>query len=142
MLFIVHMQRGFEDRIDKATLKHVLSLAEEHETWHFTAEEDLFDNLLQEHEIISKLIPHIDVEVEWSWGYHPESFPEEEKEWVIESVYSHHEYTWIPEELREWKSKETIILVGGIAGSCLGSMESILDHLDIPYQLDYQGIYR
>lgn len=139
MLFLVHMQESFRELMSRNMIKRVVELMSEHESWHFSADGDLFHYF--GHEILKEFEPLLEGEVEWSWGYDPDSFPEEEKEWVIKSPYSDHNFTWVPEELRNWDRDRKVILVGGCVGSCLADMEAVLEHVGIDYDIDSAGVF-
>lgn len=73
-------------------------------------------------------------QIEWAWGYEPTQFPEEEQSWVIPS--NGHEWTWVPEELREtnyWNRHE-IHLGGGSSSECLEDMREVLANQKIKYK--------
>ena len=79
--------------------------------------------------------------IEWSWGYEPCMFDDDdEKSWVIQSYG--HEYTWIPPELRTSRFDYANIFVGGgYESECLEDFVNILDHLNLKYEKVRELIY-
>lgn len=85
---------------------------------------------------IKQIRPYIDEEIEWSWGYEPESFYfEHDKKFIIHSKSDAHEYTWIPPEFRNGFFRgKNVCLGGGYHSKCLADMESVLEHLNVSYK--------
>lgn len=69
---------------------------------------------------------------EFSWGYEPDSFDDDEKQFVIPS--NGHEWTWIPKEIRTKPDLGKITVIGGAVNECLADWESVLDHLNYSYE--------
>ena len=88
----------------------------------------------------------ITTEIEWAWGYEPETFEDQPDElpWVIES--SGHEYTWVPPELRDLarllrNPNVSVTVGGGHEYECMADFLCVLDHLEINYQVDNDLVY-
>lgn len=92
---------------------------------------------------IDEIIPYVDQEIDWGWGYERDVFIDfDEKEWVIDSIG--HEFTWVPPELRNGEFKrpnDYIVLGGGAEWECLADMVSVLDYQDIEYRKLTQIIF-
>ena len=84
---------------------------------------------------ISEILDVVGEEIDWAWGYEPESFDGDEKGHVIRTYGNHHEWTWVPPELRRWKPGDhSITLGGGCDAECLDDMRAVLRHLGLPYR--------
>lgn len=73
-------------------------------------------------------------EVDWSWGYDPDMWDDDDmgRQWLIESYG--HEWTWVPPEFRNgFFNGYNVYLGGGYSAECLADMEAVLDHLEIPF---------
>jgi len=71
----------------------------------------------------------------WRWGYEPLDFPEKERKWVIPS--QGHEWTWIPNWLRDeidYYKNANLFVGGGFDGSCLEDWEVVLASMDLYYE--------
>ncbi len=83
-------------------------------------------------------------EIEWAWGYLHESFPHPERRWVIPNPNSPwgNTWTWVPPQFRNgFLSQYKIFLGGGYKGECLSDMETILQFLNVTYQIINGYVY-
>ena len=80
---------------------------------------------------IQEIADLVDREIDWGWGYEREMFDGNERRFVIPSLG--HDWTWVPPELRALP-KRAVCLGGGSCQECLLDMESVLEHLRIPYR--------
>jgi len=82
--------------------------------------------------------------IDWGWGYDPECFSHDPEElaWVI-PAYGH-EYTWVPNELRDMADelkRSNVFVGGGYESECLQDWLDCLDHFDIPFKKIHGYIY-
>lgn len=79
---------------------------------------------------------------EWSWGYEPDMFEDDQEElpYVVPGCWQH-EWTWVPPFIRDnpeyWRNVE-VYVAGGCDGECLEDWRCVLNHMDIPF--DETGI--
>ncbi len=139
-LFLVHVEETFRHCFGGMFLRSILKGSGVYdEIIHFTS-------CIGDEYPIDELIPIIDMEITWGWGYEPEQFDEDnpDRQFVIapKTFLGGHEWTWIPPELRnfDWENRE-IHLGGGCESECLADMESILSHLNVEYKRMEEMIY-
>lgn len=85
---------------------------------------------------ILEIVDLIDMEIDWAWGYEPDLFDGEEADWLIESHYSLHDWTWCPTELRNGQLDDCVVwLGGGHYCECLADMAAVLEHLGVEYHI-------
>ncbi len=78
---------------------------------------------------------------QWGWGYEPDMFHDDDKKWCISS--HGHQWTMVPEELREpghWKNHE-IVVGGGCSAECLQDFINVLDHQEIPHTVVWDYVF-
>lgn len=133
-LFVVHLEPMFDDIVDYENLIYMLAdVVEQNQYDRVIAlfsylesgrEPDWYDNLCAPK-----------VAWEWSWGYE-KTGDEKYDRWIIPSDYSAHEWTYVPEEVREMASllsSSEVDICGIFDGECLTDWEAVLEHLNIPY---------
>lgn len=130
ILFLIHVEEMFRDYFPKMYVPRICKAMRSYDDIYvFCSDLDDFRPIREVYNIQNY------EQVEWSWGYDPECFNEDEKQFVINA--NGHEYTWIPEILRDpsyWLNHE-IHLGGGSLHECLQDMRDILEYQNIPYQL-------
>jgi hypothetical protein len=132
-LLLVHVEESFRDHFPNAMLKGIVDAIKDKE----------FDEVIHFTSFIADCSPVYEIDglidevVQWGWGYTPEMFNnEKQRKHVIPA--SGHIWTYVPKYLRDEKVRlrsVEITLGGGLAVSCLADMESVLKHLNLPYQI-------
>jgi hypothetical protein len=148
VLFLVHIEDSFRKFFDDEFISGILERADE------------FDRIIalvsyvDDEDIIEELQGIVHEKWEWGWGYEPmkdcynlDCVINErcscDWDYIIETVNSAHDYTWIPPEIREkenWQNKE-LFVAGGYDGECLADWESVLGYLELPYNRCNEMIY-
>ena len=141
MLILVHIEESFRqhfpDSMYALRLIRACKCGKYNRVIHCTS-------FVQDDRPIAELCNLITEEIDWGWGYEPCIWnrDDSEREWVIESLYSLHEWTWVPTELRNGLlDSYNVYLGGGCSGECLADMEAVLEHLDVPFKKVYGYIY-
>ena len=151
ILFLVHMEEMFREMMDLAHA-HVLLNAHKYDRIIHMSSYIGDDGLPH----IKELDLVVDEVIEFAWGYEKDYGNYDEcdencedmyscecgSRWVIES--SGHDYTWCPPEIREnvaYYKEHDIFVGGGYEYECLADFESVLDHLDIDYELVDDMVY-
>ena len=132
ILLLVHCEDAFRSMFPSMFIPRLIKECRNAD-WviHFTSH-------VNDDEPIEDIIPYVNEQIDWGWGYEKEQFlfddNEDEAKWVIDSIG--HEFTWVPPELRNgrFKSNDFIVLGGGAEWECLADMVSVLDYQDIEYK--------
>jgi len=141
VLILVHIENVFRDKFPYDYLTIMQECAEK------------YDRIIHCTSCIDDLHPCPEIrwmvgqEIDWSWGYEPEVFEDDPNElvWVIPA--SGHEYTWVPEELREgaslWRllKQSTVHVGGGFETECLQDFLDVLDYVEIDYSVVRDYVY-
>lgn len=130
-LFLVHVEEMFRDFFPTMYIPRICKAMNQYEQIY------VFCSGVMDYEPIPEIYKFQNYEqIDWGWGYEPASFEHqpEEQQFVI-PAYGH-EYTWIPEILRDntiWEKHE-IHLGGGADKECLQDMRDILNHQQIKFK--------
>jgi hypothetical protein len=132
ILFLVHCEEAFRVHFpDKMFPLRLRRACQARKYDRVIALESKIDN---DNVAIQEITDVVTDKIDFGWGYEPECFDQEEKEFVIPTK-SCHEYTWIPPEIRNMNLKNYKVFVGGGCESeCLQDFLDILTHLGIDYQ--------
>lgn len=136
MLLLVHIEEQFRSRLSDEYLARVRQACKRADYVVHASSNFGYDLYVPELEGV------IDETIDWAWGYEPEAFDydEDEKKWVIPTVNSMHEFTWVPPLFRR-PFNRYLAVGGGCDGECLADMLSVLQHQNISYRLRRPLVY-
>jgi len=137
ILFLVHCEKMFEYMMD-ANFHYELSKTIFSEDWDkiYIMEAGMDDSEFPGLNIVEGLAKNspITEKIYWSWGYEPDQFDEDENKHIIETSYGRHDYTYVPEKLRNIKDKimsYEISICGGHDDECLEDFREVLKWLGV-----------
>lgn len=149
VLFLVHIEDMFRKFYTDKYIQNIRNKAKKYD------KVIALLSYIENDDIIEELKDVVDERWDWGWGYEPrqdcynlECVINEKCscDWDYIISVSHkslHEYTWIPEEIRDvdfWKNHK-LFVGGGYDGECLADFECVLEYLELPYTRCESMIY-
>jgi hypothetical protein len=155
ILILCHIEETFRKHFPNGMLDAIIEQSSQYNrVIHMTSE-------VCDDEPVEELRWIVDEEIAWGWGYEPRATCEYcygaakhdsqtclcvdcggEETWIIKVDYSVHEWTLVPEELRNGRFENAEITIGGgYDGECLADLEAVLEYMDVPYRRERDFIY-